>query len=249
MTRNVHGSFSDSPQRFPATPWSLVFAAAQSEAPDSREALATLCQSYWHPLYAFVRRTGHGRDNAQDLVQGFFARFLEKNYLRGRSPAQGRFRSYMLSAFKHFLANEYDRSRAVRRGGGQPVLSLDVLREEHWLPEDEPTTETTPETIYDKRWALLLLDRALVDLRREFEAAGKPQDYQVLEGFLPGGRQSMTYQEAAERMGRSVGAVKVAIHRLRRKYREHLRKEVARTVSEPGEIDPEIRYLIDVLGR
>jgi RNA polymerase sigma-70 factor (ECF subfamily) len=235
--------------RFPTTQWSLVVEAAGQDTPEARAALAALCETYWYPLYAYARRSGHTEEDARDLIQGFFARFLEKDYLQGRSPAKGKFRSYLLGALKHFMANEYVRAKAAKRGGKQRILPLEFdLDDGERRYANEPSTNLTAEIVFEQRWALTLLRRALVGLRAHFDEAGKLEFYDTLEGFLPGGRYSRTYKEAAERLDMPVERVKGVIHRLRGQYREMLRAEVAHTVSGPDEVDDEIRHLIEVVG-
>jgi len=187
---------------------------------------------------------------AEDLIQGFFARFLEKDYLKERSPAKGKFRSYLLAALKHFAADEFDRAQAKKRGGEQTILPLELdLADGERRYRSEPSHNVTPEYVYEQRWAFTLLRRALAGLRAQFEETGRSHHFGTLEGFLPGGRQAPTYEKAAEKLGMTVSQVKGAIHRLRGKYRESLRTEVAHTVSSPEEVGEEIRYLIEVVGR
>jgi RNA polymerase sigma-70 factor (ECF subfamily) len=231
---------------FPSTSWSLIREAALTGVPESREALARLCARYWYPLYAFIRRTGHGQEDAQDLVQGFFARFLERNYLRGLDPADGRFRSYLLAAVKHYLANEADRASAQKRGAGVTV-PLDLEEGERRFTEH--AVGVSPELEYERKWAHTFLDNVLAALRAEYEQSGRAEQFEHLSTFLPGARDSLSYKQAAERMGLGLQATKAAIHRMRRSYSETLRREVARTVSSSDEIEAEIRYLIAVLER
>jgi RNA polymerase sigma-70 factor (ECF subfamily) len=246
--RQADGSFRPRSE-FPTTHWSLVVEAAGTDTPESRAALAALCETYWYPLYAFARRSGRNEEDARDLIQGFFTRFLEKDYLLGRSPAKGRFRSYLLGALKHFMANEYVRTRAKKRGSGKRNLPLEFNFDdgEHRY-SNEPSTPVTPEHIFEQRWALTLLRSALIRLRARHEEAGELKLYETLEGFLPGGRYTRTYKEAADRLDMSLEKVKGVIHRLRRQYRDIVRAEVAQTVSAPDQVDGEIRHLIEVIG-
>jgi RNA polymerase sigma-70 factor (ECF subfamily) len=237
---------SASPARFATTRWSLVAAAGQPDAPQSREALATLCSTYWYPLYAYVRRRGSGPEEAQDLTQEFFARLLEKEYLRTADREKGKFRSFLLTAFKHFLTKERDRVHAQKRGGGRGPLPLDFPSCEHRYAR-EPADEATPERIYERRWALTLLDRVLARLRQEFEGAGKGPVFDRLKGALTGEKGSEPYAHIADEVGLTEGAVKVAVHRLRGRYRELLREEIAETVRGPEEIDDELRHLFVAL--
>jgi RNA polymerase sigma-70 factor (ECF subfamily) len=200
-----------------------------------------LCRAYWFPLYAFVRRLGRPADEAQDLTQEFFARLLEKGALRGADPNRGHFRSYLLGAFKHFLANQREHDRAVKRGGGT-VLSLDFEAGEDRY-RCEPAHELTPERLYEQRWALTVIDQALTQLRDEMTRAGKADLFDALKVFLSGEDQPGSYRDLAEQRGMSEGAVKVAVHRLRRRFRDVLLAEIAQTVSRPEDADDELRRL------
>lgn len=235
------------PEYFATTHWSVVIAAQRADSTRSQAALAHLCQTYWYPLYAFVRRQGHGPHDAQDLTQEFFARLLEKNYLAVAARERGRFRSFLLAALKHFLANEWNRSRAAKRGGGREVLSLNETDAEgRYLLE--PVAETTAEKIFERRWATTLLDQVVKRLREEFVQAEKAELYDALKGCLTAESRAVPYAEIGTRLGMSEGAVKVAVHRLRARYREVLREEIAQTVSGPEEIEEELRHLFAALG-
>jgi RNA polymerase sigma-70 factor (ECF subfamily) len=231
---------------FPATRWSLVLAAKEGASPGARKALAELCQTYWYPLYAFVRRQGHGHEPAQDLTQEFIARLLEKDGFASVDPGRGRFRSFLLAACKHFLANEYDRATARKRGGGRAALPLDFADAEGRYGH-EPAHALTPERLFDRRWALALLDAVLARLRREYESAGRGEIFDQLKGHLTGdgGRPSA---EIAAALGMREGAVKVAAHRLRVRYRDLLRDEIGQTLADPAEVDDEIRALFAALA-
>jgi RNA polymerase sigma-70 factor (ECF subfamily) len=231
---------------FPATRWSLILAARDAAAPGARKALAELCQTYWYPLYAFVRRQGHAHEAAQDLTQEFLTRLLEKDGFASVDPERGRFRSFLLAACKHFLANEYDRATAQRRGGGRPVLPFDFSDAEGRYGR-EPAHGLTPERLFDRRWALALLDAVLVRLRREYETAGKGELFERLQGQLTG-EGGRPYAEEAAALGMREGAVKVAAHRLRLRYRELLRDEIGQTLADPAEVDDEIRALFAALA-
>jgi RNA polymerase sigma-70 factor (ECF subfamily) len=233
-------------RQFATTRWSQVLAAGQVHTGDSREALARLCESYWYPLYAYVRRWGHDADQAQDLTQEFFARLLEKHYLRAADPARGRFRSFLLASLKHFLSNERDRVGAAKRGGRATVVPLELETAEGRYRRELADAET-PETIYERRWALVLLERSLARLRREFEAAGKQTLFARLEGHLTGDQQTVPYADLCAELGMSEGAIKVAVHRLRRRFGALLREEISETVSDPAEVDDEIRELFRAL--
>ncbi|NUQ62226.1 MAG: sigma-70 family RNA polymerase sigma factor [Pirellulales bacterium] len=231
---------------FDATRWTLVLSAAGgTHTPSSAAAMAELCAIYWYPLYAFIRRRGHDAHEAEDLVQEFFARLLVKDFLAGVSPEKGRFRSFLLAAFKHFLANEYDRAGAQKRGGARTVIALDALgADSRWRLE--PADTLTPEKLFERRWALAVLEQVLARLQAEMTAAGKGPLYEALKEFL-GGEGRDTYAEVGTKLGMSSGAVKVAVHRLRRRWRQVLREEIAQTVADPAEIDAEIRYLLSCL--
>ncbi len=231
---------------FAATRWTVVLAAAdQRDAPAAADALAELCRTYWYPLYAFIRRRGYESHAAEDLTQEFFARLLDKRLLAGADREKGKFRAFLLAAVKNFLANEWDRSRAQKRGGGRAVVAWDALSAEARY-QLEPAHELTPERLFERRWALGLLDQVLARLQDEFDEGGKARLFDALKGTLAGGMIE-TYAAIADRLGISEVAVKVAVHRLRRRYRELLRAEIAHTVADPAEIDEEIRHLLNCL--
>jgi DNA-directed RNA polymerase specialized sigma24 family protein len=233
--------------RFATTHWSVVRAAQDRQAPEASEALADLCAVYWPPLYAFVRRQGFPEDKAQDLTQEFFARLLEKDYLGAAARDRGKFRSYLLACLGHFLANEQDRNRAHKRGGGTIHLSLDFCRVAG-EPGLEPSHALTAERLFERRWAMTLLAQVLGRLQEEFTRAGRGPVFEGLKAFLTGEGAPLRYQQAAEQLGMTVPTVTVAIHRLRRRYRDLLREEIGRTVADPGDIDDEIRALFAALG-
>jgi len=234
-------------RQFLTTHWSVVVAAAQRSSPAAQEALTTLCRAYWYPLYAFVRRQGHGPHDAQDLTQAFFARFLEKDCIADADRHRGRFRSFLLASMKHFLANEWDRATALKRGGGQEPVSLDEPDAESRYAL-EPQDGMSADRVYERRWAMLLLERVLERLKREFVAGGKAAQFEALKEALPAGRGGRSYAEVAASLGSSEAAVKVAVHRLRRRYRDLLREEIAQTVAAPAEVEDEVRYLFAVLA-
>jgi RNA polymerase sigma-70 factor (ECF subfamily) len=231
---------------FPTTSWNLVVAASEAASRESGEALAQLCEAYWHPLYAYVRRAGHGVDESRDLTQEFFARLIEKHYLRTADRDRGRFRTYLLAALKHFLSNEWDRARAVKRGGGSVPIPLDLETGEH-LYQREPADPMTPEKIYERRWALTLLDRAMTRLRGEFAAGGKSETFNGIQQFLTGDNQPGAYAQAAPALGMTAGALKVAVHRARRRFAGLVREEVAATLDRVEDTDNEIHYLLAAL--
>jgi RNA polymerase sigma factor (sigma-70 family) len=234
--------------RFATTHWSMVVRAGRGHTPGANRALATLCENYWFPLYAFVRRAGHAADEAQDLTQAFFAELLAKDVLAVADPQRGKFRSFLQAAVKHFLAKEHRRQGAQKRGGHQSVLSLDFQSGEERYRRLEPADNLTPERLYEKRWALALLDLVFVRLRAEFSAAGKLPLFECLKLFLAGRPSDISYLAVAEEVGMSEGAVKVAVHRLRRRYRDLLKEEIAQTVTGPDELDDELRDLWTALA-
>jgi RNA polymerase sigma-70 factor (ECF subfamily) len=234
------------PSQFATTHWSLVLAARDRAEPGADDALASLCGLYWYPLYAYVRRRGHGADEAHDLTQEFFARLLEKDSLAAVDRDKGKFRAFLLAACNHFLANERDRARAKKRGGGRAVLSLAAADAEGRYSA-EPADALTPEKLFERRWALALLQQVMTRLRDEFEAKGKGRLFDRLRGFLVG-EKGAGYRRAAIELRLSEGAVKVAVHRLRQRYRELLHEEIGRTVGAPEEVEEEIRALFAALG-
>jgi RNA polymerase sigma factor (sigma-70 family) len=234
--------------RFEATRWSIVIAAKNAKDNDTmrgRDALGKLCATYWYPLYAFVRRGGKSPHDAQDLTQGFFALLLEKNWLDSVDRSRGRFRSWLLAAMKHFLANEWDKSRAQKRGSGQMLIPLDTCDAESRYAH-EPADTATADKLFDRRWALTLLDQVLARLRGEFVSAGKATQFDALKGALTGDK--TPYAEIAAQLAMNEGAVKVAIHRLRERYRDLIRAEIAETVETPAEVDEELRHLLKALS-
>jgi RNA polymerase sigma-70 factor (ECF subfamily) len=232
---------------FAATRWTLVLAAARGKtSSQAADALAELCRIYWYPLYAYVRRRGYGTQDAEDLTQEFFFRLLAHESLDAIAPDKGKFRSFLLVALKHFLANEWDRAQARKRGGGQTIVSLDAPSAESRF-RMEPSHDLTPEKLFERQWALTVLNRALSRLQEEFSTRGKAALFEGLKGFLGGGPTTASYADAGRALEMSEGAVKVAVHRLRRRYRELLRDEIAQTVSCPEEIEDEIRYLLSCL--
>jgi RNA polymerase sigma-70 factor (ECF subfamily) len=224
-----------------------VLAAGRHVSPDSRRALATLCETYWYPLYAYARRRGHRAEDAEDLIQAFFTELLQKDALQVVDRGRGRFRSFLLAAFNHFAANERRRAGAAKRGGGKSPIPLDVQAGEARYRR-EPWHDVTPETVYERRWALTLLEGAVAKLRGELGAAGKLDLYEHLKAYLGGDRDAVPYREVAARLGLTEGAVKVAVHRLRRRCRAILRAEIAQTVAGPEEIDEELRDLFRAIG-
>lgn len=233
--------------RFATTRWSLILAAGQGADARSAEALSHLCELYWYPVYAFIRRHSHGPDDAADLTQEFFTRVLEKNYFHDADPARGHFRGFLCASVRHFLSNQRDRAHAQRRGGHHPPISLDVESAEGRY-QLEPRDDLTPETLLDRRWALILLERVLARLRADHASAGKGDLFDHLKGFLTGDNADLRYADVASIVGTTEGAIKVAVHRLRRQYRDVLIQEIAETVSDPAEIEAEIEHLLKAVS-
>ena len=236
------------PSVFATTHWSVVLTAGRNDTTRANEALGRLCQMYWYPLYVYVRRRGHAAADAQDLTQEFFARLLENRWLDQADPQRGRFRSFLLAALKHFLANEWQKARAQKRGGGLVLVYLDDDSAEHRYAL-EPATESTPESLYERRWALALLEGVLLRLDNEYRLEGKGELFDALKSSLTVNRSTVAYPDLAAKLGLAEGAVRVAVHRLRKRYRQLLRAEVAHTVSSPDEVDEEMHYLFQVLSR
>jgi RNA polymerase sigma factor (sigma-70 family) len=232
---------------FKTTHWTMVLNASRRDSPQASAALANLCQTYWSPVYSFVRRSGHGPEDAKDLTQEFFFRLLEKEYLKALDREGGKFRSFLLVVLKRFLANEWDRANRQKRGGGRQIVSIDEWNTElRYL--NEPADNRTPETVFERRWALAVLEQVMNRLQAESSGAGKAELFGGLKDFLGGDGGGASYSEVATRLQTNEGALRVAVHRLRRRYREILREEIAGTVASPGEIDDEIRHLFLCLG-
>jgi RNA polymerase sigma factor (sigma-70 family) len=232
---------------FATTHWTVVLAAGQRHTPQSDTALEQLCRTYWFPLYAYVRRRGQAKADAEDLTQAFFARLLEKNFLAGLDAERGKFRAFLLTALKHFLANEWDKARAQKRGGGEVPLSLD------WQTADTKfqvaaTNEPSPDRAFDREWALALLARVIERLQAESETEGKGKVFAQLKSFLMAGQGESAQAEVAKALGMEEGAVRVAIHRLRKRYRQLLRDEIANTLSDPAMVEEEMRALFGAFG-
>jgi RNA polymerase sigma-70 factor (ECF subfamily) len=230
---------------FTTTHWTVVRQAA-GDSPQARAALETLAHRYWYPLYAYVRRNGHSPHDSQDLTQAFFARLLERGYLELADRNQGRFRTFLLASLKNFLINEWKRENRQRRGGGEKVLSLDEETAEMRLAS-EAFVEQPPDSLYDRGWAATLLERAMTALREEFEQSGKLDLLERLKVFVWGDKSALSYAEMAVQLNMTEGAVKVSVHRLRQRYGELLRAEVAQTVSTPDEVKEELTYLLSVI--
>jgi RNA polymerase sigma factor (sigma-70 family) len=229
------------------TSWTLVMAAGGAASPEADEALARLCELYWYPVYGFIRRQGNGADEAADLTQEFFARLIEKQYLREVRQERGRFRAFLVAAVRHFLSNERDRARAAKRGGGRRLLPLDVETAEGRYRR-EPADTLTPEVLFDRQWACVVLERVLDRLQGEMEGAGRQEQFARLKPMLTGEPGEGGYRAIGAALGMSEGAVKVAVHRLRRRYGDLLRDEVAMLVADPDAVDAELRHLAAALS-
>lgn len=234
------------PRQFLTTRWSMVAAAGKGQSSEAGDAMADLCKAYWYPLYAFLRRSGKGQVEAQDLTQAFFTSLIEKRGLRAAEPNKGRFRSYILGALRHFLSNEHDRAAALKRGGEFKFHSLDWESAEGKLGP-EPQARTSPESAFDRDWALVLVDRAFERTRDDFERAGKATLFAALSTCLTEGEPPKPYSELCADLDLGEGAFRVAVHRARRHFRECLRREIAETLSDPSKLDEELNSLFGAL--
>jgi len=229
-----------------STRWSVVLGARDAAPAEARKAQEELCRIYWYPLYAFLRRRGYNPDDASDLIQGYFTRFLEKDYLKDVKKPAGKFRSFLLASLKNFVSNEHARAKALKRGGGERPLSFDVeAGEARYVAE--PADELTPDMVFETRWALTVVDQAITKLRKNAEAAGRSQQFDALSPALTGDPPRGSYAEIASQLNMSEAAVKTAVHRLRRAYGEQLRAEIGETVASQSELDDELRHLLNVL--
>ena len=233
---------------FPLTRWTVVLAAGGTPSPESAAALERLCSSYWYPLYAFVRRSGHSPPDAEDLTQEFFAQLLEHNWIARVDRHKGRFRSFLLMAVKRLLANEWDKGQTVKRGGQIRLVPLPLDTAETRYSR-EPADTATPEQVFEKQWALALLESVLSQLREDYALDGKAALFDRLKPCLIGSREVQPYAAHAAELGMTAGAVKVAVCRLRERYRERLKEEIAHTVASPAEVDEELHHLFRVLAR
>jgi RNA polymerase sigma factor (sigma-70 family) len=233
--------------QFPPTQWSVVVAAAGTQSGEGREALERLCKAYWYPLYAYVRRRGYKAHDAQDFTQSYFEKLLEKHYLGQADPDRGKFRTFLLTSLKNFLANEWDRANRLKRGGQYQFVSWD-----HEVAEDryrrDSATNLSPDALYDRSWIYALLESVMDQLKCEYEAAGKGRLHEELKVYLTGASQAPSYAEAGERLGLSQSAMKMAVLRLRKRYGQLLRNEIAQTVATPEEIDEEMRHPLGLLA-
>jgi len=240
MNTQIH----DGKSAFPATSWTLVLAAGNENTSDRQAALTSLCEHYWYPVYAYVRRRGYLPEDAQDLTQEFFVRILEGRYIDRVNPNRGKFRTFLLNSCKYFLSDQADRAHAQKRGGGA-ILPFEVASGEQRYVY-EPLSPETPETIFERNWALSLLDRVVSRLRDEYLQHGTAADFERIKVFLLG-QSEVPYAQLAREMGSSEGGVKVAIHRLRKRYRLLFQREIADTIAEASEVEPEIQFLIAAL--
>jgi RNA polymerase sigma factor (sigma-70 family) len=234
-------------ERFNTTHWTVVVTAGDGDSPQAAMALAELCSTYWYPLYAFVRRKGYSPHDSQDLTQAFFARVLEKNYIAQADRERGRFRTFLLAALTHFLADEWDKARRLKRGGGREVFSFDAASAEERY-RLEPIDQLDAAKLYERRWVTTLFDQALARLEQEFRDSGKDRLFEGLKGSLIADDTALSYAELGARLGLKEDAVKQAVHRMRRRYRELFREEIARTVAGPAEVEDELRHLFAVLS-
>ncbi|MFO1500217.1 MAG: ECF-type sigma factor [Verrucomicrobiota bacterium] len=233
---------------FATTHWSVVLAAGQSRSERAATALEELCRTYWYPLYAYLRRKGYSEHDAQDLTQGFIFQLLERRALENLEPQKGKFRSFLLASLNYFLADERDRTQAQKRGGGRELISLDLNEGEGRYWREATGHDCSPERLYERGWAITLLDCVLARLAREFADAGRGELFVELQPFLVEGSSGKSYREIAAETGVSEEAVKKAVQRMRRRYYELFRQEIAQTVATPGEVEEELRHLCDVLS-
>ncbi|HVY70993.1 MAG TPA: sigma-70 family RNA polymerase sigma factor [Verrucomicrobiae bacterium] len=242
-----HFSSSGGPRVFPNTRWSVVLAATGQPSPESAAAMEAICRAYWYPLYAFVRRAGQSPPDAQDLTQEFFTRLLEKGWLASADREKGKLRTFLIVALRNFMSKERRRASAQRRGGGHTHFPLDTALAESRFAAD--VAALAPDETYDRQWALTLLDLTVNRLREEFVVAGRRDDFEQLKGCLLGGRGSLDYPAVAARLGVNEGAARVAAHRLRKRFREIYREEIARTLAEGADVETEMRHLAAALSR
>jgi RNA polymerase sigma factor (sigma-70 family) len=245
--KGTPGTLQEGGASFASTHWSIVAQSALTDLPEAANALAQLCETYWPPIYSFIRRRGYAPSDAQDLTQSFFAYFLRTKAYSRTDRLHGKFRSFLLASVKNFLADNWDREQAIRRGGGYQFVSLDQEKAESFY-DVASASDSTAEHLFELRWAKSLTARALNSLRQELQTEDKAQLFEQLKNFLTGGSVLPSYDEASERTGLPRATVKTHVHRLRQRYREIVRREVARTVSAPHEIDEELHYLCNVLA-
>jgi RNA polymerase sigma factor (sigma-70 family) len=245
MTSQV--SSSCAPRVFPNTRWSVVVAARQRPSPESAAALEAICRAYWYPLYAYIRRCGQSPPDAQDLTQEFFCRLLEKHWLDAADREKGKLRTFLIVALKHFMSKEWRRASAQRRGGGQSEVQFDTAFAESRYAADTPSLAA--DETFDQKWALTLLDLTVSRLREEFAVAGKVGDFEALKSCLMAERGAIDYAAVAKRLGVNEGAARVAVHRLRKRFREVYREEISQTLADGTDLDGELRHLAAALAR
>jgi RNA polymerase sigma-70 factor (ECF subfamily) len=243
---NSNAEVPDGARQFRSTHWSVVLAAGDSQSTQTSQALESLCRSYWYPLYSLVRRQGWNVHDSQDLTQAFFAYLLEKKAFGKADPAKGKFRSFLLASLKNFLNNERDRAQRLKRGGGIEILPLEFQQGEERYSL-EPASQESPETLFERQWAQTVVEQVVKQLEEEFSTAGFEKRFATLKDFLLGEPSDTSYADAAEKLGISVSAVTSAIHRMRSRFRDLFRHEIANTVEQPEETDDEIRYLLGAL--
>jgi RNA polymerase sigma-70 factor (ECF subfamily) len=228
------------------TQWSQVLAARDGTDTEAQAALESLCQTYWQPIYAYIRHQGSGPEEALDLTQGFFAEFLERDFLGNVDPSKGRFRSFLLASVRHFLAHERRRDRTLKRGGSIRLLSLSTDVAEEFY-SGEPAS-LTPEEVFEGGWALTVLDQAITRLREQSEAFTDPNQFELLRPYLTSSEPQAPYNQVAHALGMNEGAVRTAVHRLRKRFGQCLRAEIAEIVSDPADVDDEVRHLLEVVN-
>ena len=233
--------------KFQTTQWSEVLAAGRGSETQARAALETLCEAYWYPLYAYVRRQGNDPDESRDLTQAFFTHLLDTDMLQVADPNRGRFRSFLLTSLKNYLSHERDKEAALKRGGGVPMISLDAADAESRY-DLEPVGDSPPDVLFERRWALTLMERAMTVLEAESSAGGSPERFEYLKRYLAGSPDQVPYSEAAEALGVSEGAFRVAVHRTRQRFGELLRQEISNTVATGSEVDEELKHLLTVVS-
>ena len=243
-TKRDDSSGIGGPRQFETTRWTMVRTAGDASSPDAEQALTTLCRTYWYPLYAYLRREGHAREDARDLTQSFFVKLLEEGTIRVADPRRGKFRSFLLASLKHFVSNQLRRERTAKRGLGRAPTSLDFLDFE--IAEGRYAKElahaATPEQVFERRWAFTVLEQVVEDLRREYVDLGKARLFSHLKPFLGGDSDTVPYREIATELDMTEGSVKVAVHRLRRRCRALLLSEIAHTVADPADVEGELRH-------
>ena len=241
------GGVEETMSNFETTQWSMVLAAGDADSPDSSAALESLCEIYWYPLYAYARRRGQSEEDARDLTQGFFTKLLEKNWVAAADRERGKFRTFMLTALKHYMSDEWDRQRALKRGGGNLPISLDFDTAEDGYKLEIPD-DRTPEDVFEESWARTVMERARRRLRDEMLVPGKEKRFEIIAGVISGDGQDYPYKEIAEALTMSEAAVKVAVYRMRQRFGEIIRAEIADTVTEEDDVDVEVKHVLGLLS-